>query len=200
MQGDVTEIPELVLKNKLKHFIAALCCTAAFSGCILADLGAHYITRHSKDVSDDPEYWGGYEPGALDRLEREVTLQESVAVYRKKVLVPIRDEENKHLGSLLYGSPTPDEYERNPSEWPDMIGFIPAGTPLRVNSIRLEGSSLTDGDMVAVYATVEAGEFQGTRVDISDLSKWVEEDPHNVSPQRPDPKLLTKVEESTAVD
>ncbi len=134
-------------------------------GCVRPLIGwASYVNR---SVKANESLHGGY---VLDGMY-QVTLE--CSVLKKQidssfcVLVPTG---NVRGSGYWDGPKSRAEYDADPTKYPDVLGFIPAGTRLKCVDIRERGFRVV-GTVIDVVAVISEGDFKGVKVVLDDLSK-----------------------------
>lgn len=171
-------------------------CSTGFSllflvGCSWLLVG---LTPYSRDLSKQPEFWGGYNLGSTYELLTDVFIVRNTVDPRTPLLAPPRAV--PRLGLLLYNMPESiSEWESDPKLWANIKGAVRQGTPLRVVRILEEGSTAGRPypPEIHQYAEVLDGQFQGQILDVRLLSLPIKQDTAGLRLLRPDDRLLKAV-------
>lgn len=173
---------------------------ATTPGCIMfgtyAIAASHTPTRN---VTDKPDYWGGYIVDAEYELLEDVFIGDS-AYSRGKGLAPTAGFAGTKRVDGYWGQDTSaDTYRANSELWPYILGVLERGTRLRCSLIRYNRGLVVDVESYQIFGVVTTGPWTGTRVDLREVSlKYsnAEDDWR----EAPNPDLLKRVQEPAAIE
>jgi len=142
----------------------------ALTGCATGALFFAELTSHRRDVSDQPEYWGGYTRGATFELLQHVFAHKTVdSLELTPVAGPLSDSKPSGHGTIPRSV---EEYQMKPTQWPDLLGVVCSGTRLETIGVEEWSSSgfRRYTAQVRLKAKILDGPFTGLSVDITPLS------------------------------
>ena len=156
---------------------------------------------YSKDVSNDKSKWGGYEKDAVYELEHNVYLLEKGKDKKKYYTLSVPRELRECSGYIaIYSVPSFDEYkwnkdyyEKRGQHYMDIVGIVEKGTVLHCVKLIESGNLNVSG--IDIYAEILEGKFKGYEVTLRSISCFNDCDMGPVIKYKPEPNLLTKVEE-----
>jgi len=166
------------------------------TGCIILAYpvyGAYDAHTPTRDVSAQPEHWGGYEVGAIYELKQDVFIADMGGYSKGPALAPAADAPRERRDPHWGGPTTAAAYKAHPELYPDMMGVVGAGTRLGLLKITRNRNFAFDVVDYAFYAIIFSGPHEGKTVELRELSLYTEDDDWKL---RPTPRFLEKVDES----
>ena len=172
------------------------------SGCSYYLEVAYNPLPYTKDVSEDKSKWGGYDKDAVYELEYDVYLLEKEQKKLGKYFALAVPLEMKDCLSCVafYHDPSFDQYkwnkdyyEKRGQHYMDILGIVEKGTAIQCTRF-IERGDLNFGD-VDIYAEILEGKYKGYDVTINSISCYNDCNMGRVLKYRPEPNLLTKIEE-----
>lgn len=182
-------MPRLQRRSILGLAIAALTLSILLvqAGCLMfasyAVAGSHSPRRN---VTKKPEHWGGFEPGQLLALKRDVFIADLPNYSFGLALAPGKEF---GLGGKGYwaGETTVSEYKANPEKWPDMKGIVDKGTRLECLNLYTYKYFFGDKREYLIKAQILEGPWKDKVVEICELSWPVSKTSYA---RKPHPELL----------
>jgi hypothetical protein len=170
----------------LSIIVLFTCSTSCLGGLDYVWLRA---TASKKDVTDREDLWGDFRYGGVYRLKYDFFLRPTSGDWGKRLYLG-RTSELPGSGS----APSVDEYMANPGNWPDIQGVVDAG--FRVKCVKLYSFGAPGfGRSLFLMGEILDGQFQGTTLDVSGLSRWgdAEEGPKGLLLPELDARLVEEL-------
>lgn len=187
----------MVMSKPSKHqcvvFVVGLSLLLQETGCIMVAYPVYAAHTPTRDVSGQPEHWGGYEIGAIYELKQEVFIADMGNYSKGPALAPAADAPHEKRDPYWRGPITAAAYKAHPELCPDMMGVVDAGTRLGLLKVTRTKYVVYDTVDYAFYAIIFSGPFEGQTVELTELSLYTEDDDWKL---RPNPRFLEKVDES----
>jgi hypothetical protein len=148
---------------------------------------------YEKDVSRNPEAWGGF--GRVFTYETQEPLYlRGKSGFKSSWIAVVQLYHKPDYGlefEILDEYPSLEQYNKNPHNWPDILGVLDAGTQVQCTKIIERGALLWEGYLY-YYATIKSGNYQGMEVDINDLCLNYDCTRRLIT-LKPNPKILKQV-------
>jgi hypothetical protein len=163
------------------------------TGCVYPVYALYSAHTPTRDVSDQPEHWGGYEIGAIYELKEDVFIADKGDYSNGPALAPGADAPHEKRDPHWRGPTTAAAYREHPEWCPDMMGVVDAGTRLGLLKVTRSNYFVYDVIDYVFYAIIFSGPHEGQTVELTELSLYTEDDRWKL---RPNPRFLVKVDES----
>jgi hypothetical protein len=144
-------------------------------------------TATKRDVTEDEVLWGGFRLGGEYRLKYDFFLTQRDDWSKRLAL----SGTNQIKGALDISVA---EYERNPANWPHILGVVASGVHIKCVKLVSYGAP-GYGRSLFPFAEILDGPHQGTIVEINTLRSYksAEKGPKGMVLPKPDYQLLEEV-------